>query len=93
MKKLKKSDPCPCCGQPIKTDNPVVLDLLSWVAEQGRLPTVGEMWELIGTANGNNGKNTQEDGRLEGCGRDLKGDETRPHGEVNQAHHSGTAAH
>ena len=30
MKLLKKGDPCPCCGQPIKTDDPERLMFLSW---------------------------------------------------------------
>ena len=30
MKLLKKGDPCPCCGQPIPTDDPERLMFLSW---------------------------------------------------------------
>ena len=29
MKSLKTGDPCPCCGQPIKSTNPEVLSLLT----------------------------------------------------------------
>ncbi len=29
---LKLGDPCPFCGQPIKTDDPESLMLLNWVA-------------------------------------------------------------
>ena len=29
MKPLKTGDPCPCCGQPIKSTNPEVLSLLT----------------------------------------------------------------
>lgn len=29
---LKPGDPCPCCGQLIKTDDPEKLLLLSWLA-------------------------------------------------------------
>lgn len=29
MKQLKTGDPCPCCGQPIKSTNPEVLSLLT----------------------------------------------------------------
>ncbi len=47
MKLLKQGDPCPCCGQPIKSDNRDVLLLLSWVAARGRLPSVAEIAELI----------------------------------------------
>lgn len=43
MRKFKKGDPCPCCGQPIKTDNPEVLYLLSWIADMRRIPAVEEI--------------------------------------------------
>lgn len=29
---LKPGDPCPCCGQPIKTEDPDMLLVLSWIA-------------------------------------------------------------
>ena len=29
---LRPGDPCPCCGQPIKTDDPDMLMVLSWIA-------------------------------------------------------------
>ena len=29
---LKPGDPCPCCGQPIKTDDPDRLLALNWLA-------------------------------------------------------------
>ena len=29
---LKAGDPCPCCGAAIKTDDPDVLLVLSWIA-------------------------------------------------------------
>lgn len=29
MKPLKTGDPCPCCGQPIKSTNPEILSLLT----------------------------------------------------------------
>lgn len=31
---LKSGDPCPCCGQPILTNDPDKLLLLSWLAGQ-----------------------------------------------------------
>ena len=31
-KRLRTGDPCPCCGQPIKTKDPDVLELLSQIA-------------------------------------------------------------
>lgn len=43
MKKLKKGDPCPCCGQPIKSDCPEVLYLLGWIADMGRIPAAEEI--------------------------------------------------
>lgn len=33
MKVLKPGDPCPCCGQPIQTDDPVMLVALTCIAE------------------------------------------------------------
>ena len=35
IKTLQKGDPCPCCGQPIKTDDPDVLALLTEIRNQG----------------------------------------------------------
>ena len=32
-KPLKNGDPCPCCGQPIQTDDPGLLVALTWLAE------------------------------------------------------------
>lgn len=32
-KLLRPGDPCPCCGMPIKTDDPEKLILLSWLAQ------------------------------------------------------------
>lgn len=43
MKKLKTGDPCPCCGQPIKSKDPEVLYLLSWIGQLGRLPCTEEI--------------------------------------------------
>lgn len=31
-KLLKPGDPCPCCGMPIKTDDPDKLLVLNWLA-------------------------------------------------------------
>ena len=33
MRDLKQGDPCPCCGKPIQTDDPLVLRVLSALAE------------------------------------------------------------
>lgn len=46
MKILKKGDPCPCCGQQIKTSNGDALMILSWIADKGRLPTMAEAQEF-----------------------------------------------
>ena len=36
---LHTGDPCPCCGQPIKTRKPETLYLLSWISHYRRMPT------------------------------------------------------
>ena len=46
MKVLRQGDPCPCCGQPIKTDDEKILRMLGWVWENGRLPTLYELKKL-----------------------------------------------
>lgn len=33
VKILHRGDPCPCCGQPIQTEDPERLLFLSWLAE------------------------------------------------------------
>lgn len=32
---LKPGDPCPCCGQPIKTNDPAILSFLTYVQRSG----------------------------------------------------------
>lgn len=52
---LHPGDPCPCCGQPIKTREPERLWLLSWISQYRRLPTtrdeinyvIGEMEKRV----------------------------------------------
>ena len=46
MKILKKGDRCPCCGEPIKTNDSDALMILSWIADKGRLPTKAEAQEF-----------------------------------------------
>ena len=46
MKILKPGDPCPCCGQPIKTRNPELLALLTQIAEKRHFPTAEELRAL-----------------------------------------------
>lgn len=43
MKRLKTGDPCPCCGQPIKTKDEETLYLLSWIGHKNRLPSAEEI--------------------------------------------------
>lgn len=43
MKILQTGDPCPCCGQPIKSKDPEVLYLLSWIAQMNHLPCAEEI--------------------------------------------------
>ncbi len=31
---LTKGDPCPCCGMPISTDDPMILKILTDIAER-----------------------------------------------------------
>ena len=40
---LKTGDPCPCCGRPIKSRDPELLELLTQIAEQRYFPTVEEI--------------------------------------------------
>ena len=47
IKTLQKGDPCPCCGQPIKTDDPDVLALLTEIRNQGFSLVTREMLERI----------------------------------------------
>ena len=42
MKLLKPGDPCPCCGQPIKTRDQELLALLTQIAEKRYFPTAEE---------------------------------------------------
>lgn len=32
---LKTGDPCPCCGQPIKTNDPEILEIMTYIQERG----------------------------------------------------------
>lgn len=45
--KLQTGDPCPCCGQPIKSRDPDVLRLLSTIAVGRRFPTIEEIREIV----------------------------------------------
>lgn len=52
MKFLKTGDPCPCCGQPIRSKDPAVLRLLTFISQVGRLPTMDELAELREASHG-----------------------------------------
>lgn len=36
-KTLKQGDPCPCCGQPIKTTDPAILAFLTHIRDSGAM--------------------------------------------------------
>ena len=40
---LRTGDPCPCCGQPIQTTDPELLELLNWIAMERRWPTIRDI--------------------------------------------------
>ena len=40
---LRTGDPCPCCGQPIKTTDPVLLRLLSFLRDEMAPPSRSEL--------------------------------------------------
>ena len=40
---LKCGDPCPFCGQQIKTSDPAILELLTLVAQRRYFPTFDEI--------------------------------------------------
>ena len=46
MRMLETGDPCPCCGQPILSEDPAVLALLTRIATGRRLLTVEEIQAL-----------------------------------------------
>ena len=35
IKMLRTGDPCPCCGQPIKTTDPAILAFLTHIRDSG----------------------------------------------------------
>lgn len=43
MQDLRTGDPCPCCGQPIKTRDPETLYLLTWIGKMRRIPIPEEL--------------------------------------------------
>lgn len=47
MNRLKTGDPCPCCGQPIKTRDPDVLALLTMIQRTRYFPSLKELHPLV----------------------------------------------
>lgn len=47
MQMLRTGDPCPCCGQPIKTRDPDLLQVLTFIRDHRRFLTIEER-RLIG---------------------------------------------
>ena len=43
---LKKGDPCPCCGQPLATDNKLTLALMTSLAEMRGMPLPADPEEV-----------------------------------------------
>lgn len=41
VKPMKTGELCPCCGQPIKTDDPILLYVLGWIRTTGGPPPIG----------------------------------------------------
>ena len=50
---MKTGEPCPCCGQPIKTNDPDLLYLLGWIKTAGYTPITYEHLKKLKEANGN----------------------------------------
>ena len=46
MTQLKTGDPCPCCGQPIKSRDPEVLRVLTLIKQRRYFPSVEELLSL-----------------------------------------------
>lgn len=47
---LKPGDPCPCCGQPIKTTDPIVLQLLTCIRDMAAPPSGSELEDDYGAS-------------------------------------------
>ena len=52
IKPMKTGEPCPCCGQPIKTKDPELLYLLGWIKATGTAPiSYEELKKAVEAAN------------------------------------------
>lgn len=47
IKPMKTGEPCPCCGQPIKTTDPDLLYLLGWIKATGFNPITYEQLKKL----------------------------------------------
>ena len=50
---MKTGEPCPCCGQPIKTRDPDLLYLLGWIKIAGYTPITYEQLKKLREMDGN----------------------------------------
>lgn len=50
---MKTGEPCPCCGQPIKTRDPDLLYLLGWIKTTGYTPITYEQLKKLREMDGN----------------------------------------
>ena len=53
IKPMRPGDPCPCCGQPIKTRDPDLLYLLGWIKTTGFKPITYEQIKKLRERDGN----------------------------------------
>lgn len=51
IKPVKTGEPCPCCGQPIKTKDRDLLYLLGWIKATGTAPISLEQLRKMEEAN------------------------------------------
>ena len=42
VKPMKTGEPCPCCGQPIRTTDPITLYVLGWFKATGAPPPISK---------------------------------------------------
>ncbi|GAA6305187.1 hypothetical protein F260042K2_10160 [Flavonifractor plautii] len=79
MKILGPGDPCPCCGRPIKTRDPVALRLLTMIAATRRFPTAEEIHNIVEEECSHEKQRSGAGDAGAGAG-DVKGNESQPKG-------------
>ena len=58
IKPMKTGEPCPCCGQPIKTKDPDLLYLLGWIKATGHYAPISyEQLKKLREDNNNENQN------------------------------------